>query len=248
VALARHVTAQGTLAVARATHPGRYVALVLGDKGVVTGVAKVATDERGRPLLDQEAERLAEFGPLLPHPLSAPKVLERQPGTLVFEPVPWRPRRRPWKLSPEVAFALGGFFRGRSTKLRSEAGAIHGDVAPWNLLKTHDGWVVVDWEEARVDGAPFHDVCHHLVQSSALIGRPTGRQILSGLRGKGWVGETLRAHAAGAGVPASRATECLITYLRSSLERLDPDTDDGRRGIKTRLALLRALRPGEGSP
>jgi hypothetical protein len=246
-ALAPYIPVGGTLAAGSANHTGRFVALVLEPGGACRAVAKVATEPHGQQLLDEEADRLASFGPLLPHPLSPPTLLAREAGVLLFEPVPWRPRRRPWRISPDVAFALGGFFRGRRSEAHPNTGFAHGDVAPWNLLRTRDGWVLVDWEEARADGLPLHDLAHHLVQSAALLGRPSHRKILSGLRGRGWVGESIRAYAAGAGLPLEEATRVFVAYLQSSLQVLDPDTVDGRRGIRTRLALLRALTRREGS-
>jgi DNA polymerase III delta prime subunit len=245
--LTTHVPLRGTLAVARANHPGRFVVLLLEREGTCTAVAKVATDPRGRQLLEDEADRLAAFGSLLPHPLSPPKLLGRESGVLLFEPVRWRPRRRPWRLPPEAAFALGGFFRGRRVETHPTSGFVHRDVAPWNLLRTREGWVLIDWEEAEANGSPFHDVAHHLVQSAALIGRPSHRKILSGLEGKGWVGESIRAYAAGAGLPMEEVTGCFVAYLQSSMQAQDPATVDGRRGIRTRRALLHALKLRERS-
>jgi hypothetical protein len=42
-------------------------------------------------------------------------------------------------------------------------------------------------------------------------------------------------------------TDRFVAYLRSSLDALDPATDDGRRGIRTRRALLRAIEHRKGS-
>ena len=63
---------------------------------------------------------------------------------LLLEAVEWSPRLRPWVLPSEVAFALGRAFAASADG--GDRGMAHGDFAPWNLLRTSDGWVLVDWE------------------------------------------------------------------------------------------------------
>jgi DNA polymerase III delta prime subunit len=50
---------------------------------------------------------------------------------------------------------------------------IHGDLAPWNLLQSHDALWLVDWESATFDFEPMRDLTHYLVQVGALLGRWT---------------------------------------------------------------------------
>ena len=41
----------------------------------------------------------------------------------------------------------------------------HGDFAPWNIVETQHGPVLLDWEYAVVDGNPLADYCHfNLIQ------------------------------------------------------------------------------------
>lgn len=47
----------------------------------------------------------------------------------------------------------------------------HGDLAPWNLVRTAQGPVLLDWESARWADEPLHDLAHFVVQSGALLGR-----------------------------------------------------------------------------
>jgi len=47
----------------------------------------------------------------------------------------------------------------------------HGDFAPWNLVRTTDGTVLLDWESARLGDEPLFDLTHFVVQTGALLGR-----------------------------------------------------------------------------
>ena len=241
-ALAPHLPPGSTIAVMRANHPGRFVASIIGREGHPVAIAKVATDPVGREQLLREATAIRTFGPRLPSPLSAPRVLGESDGALLLEPISWRVRLRPWILPPEVAYALGLFNMEVGDGL---SGPSHGDCAPWNLLRTADGWVLVDWESCRRRAEPFTDVFHYLVQSSALLSRPSAAQVVLGIWGRGTVGETILAYAEGAGLEMSSAPEHLVAYLETSSAGIDPQRSDGRRGSKLRQELLRLMR---GSP
>lgn len=212
----------GTFAVARSNHIGRWSALVIAADGSPVAVAKVATDAEGRSALAREAANLERFGSLLPHPLAAPRLLGSGDGVLVMEAVRWRTRARPWKMPEAVAHALGVFYRAGTPGPGAgpDTGLSHGDAAPWNLLETHDGWVLVDWEDARANRRPFHDLAHHLAQSCTLLGRPTAREIFEGVaKGKGWVGAAVEAHALGAGRSSDEAWPRLLDYLHEHRDR-----------------------------
>ncbi len=238
-ALAPHVPTRGTYAVARATHPGRFVALLLDETGRCHAVAKVATGAEGTKALDQEAAALHQIVGGLPRPLAAPRLLLAEPGLLLMEPVEWLPRRRPWVLDPEVARALGAFFRaGRRREGDGLVGPSHGDCAPWNLLRTREDWTLVDWE-AFGEGPAFEDLCHYLVQSHALLGRPSATELIAGFaEGRGSVGDAVRAYAEGAEVPIDRAPEHLAGYLRRAIRVQIARTDAERRGSARRRRLL----------
>jgi hypothetical protein len=82
------------------------------------------------------------------------------------------------------------------------------------------------------------------VQGHALLGRPRARTITEGLRGRGWVADCILAYAAAAGLDPEDAERWLASYLRSSIETLDLARDDGRRGYRARVRLLRGLTEG----
>jgi hypothetical protein len=56
---------------------------------------------------------------------------------------------------------------------------VHGDFAPWNLKSQSYGKIVaIDWEEARPNGLPLHDLCHFFSIQAHLFG---GCDVLSNL-------------------------------------------------------------------
>lgn len=239
-ALAPHLPPRATIALSRANHPGRYVAAIIADDGRTHGIAKVATDVIGATALAREAEAIEGFGPLLQPPIAPPTVLAAEPGLLLLEPVAWRPRPHPWRLEPDIARALGVLFRGGEAAISGVVGTAHGDSAPWNLLRTEQGWVLIDWEAAMESAPPFYDLCHYLIQGHTLLGRPSWKVLMRGFEEKaGWVGDAIRAYAEGAGFGAHDALSHLDSYLRISLSIKEEEGDDV--GRRARLRLLRQL-------
>jgi hypothetical protein len=233
--LASHIPQRGTLAVAKANHEGRFIAMILDGEGRCSAVAKVATSDEGASALDREAGSIERFREHLRPPVAAPTILEQAPGLLLFEPISWRPRRRAWRLDDVVAGAMGAFFRSSRVQLDGPdlAGAAHGDWTPWNMLWTDAGWFLIDWEDASDTAPPFFDLCHHMVQSHSLLGHPTHSELVRGFRyGDAWVGSALRAYAREADLQAADGESSLISYLRS--------TEGPRRGGKA-LAARRTL-------
>src|SRR5919199_6141252 len=240
--LAPSLPAQTTIAVAESDHPGRFVALILGEGGRCHGVAKIATEPKGQVALANEARALGSLARLLPPPLSAPRLLASETGFLLLEPVRWVPRRNPAVLPDEVARALGAFFgAGRADE---RLGPTHGDFAPWNLLETERGWVLVDWEEARDEDRPFFDLFHYFFMAHQNLAAFSRQDFLDGLEGNGPVGRAIAAYADGARLRDVDVRELLIFYLRSSSERLDLASPDGRSDYRARERLLGMLGAG----
>jgi hypothetical protein len=243
--LAPHLSPRGTIAVGRATHPGRYVVLLLDEHGTCEAVAKIATDPSEARVIEQEAVSIGRFADRLPDSVRAPRVLHAEPGLLLLEPFEWVPRRRPWELEEPVARALGQLFR--SGKREPEAGwtgPAHGDAAPWNLLRTPRGWALVDWESAG-EAPAFHDVCHYIVQSHALLGRPSASSIIEGFcRGRGWVGRAVSAYAEAADIPSGSAREALAGYLERAIRDVTCRTRAEWKGAQRRRRLLDRLGGG----
>jgi energy-coupling factor transporter ATP-binding protein EcfA2 len=240
--LAPHIPRGGTLAVTRANHEGRYIALILDGHGRCLGVAKVARGEEGDRALEREAGSIERFRVHLPPLITPPTILERSPGLLLLEPVSWRPRWRAWHLDEEVAGAMGAFFRSTRTEGPEVVGGAHGDWAPWNMLRTSVGWVLVDWEDASDAAPPFYDLCHHLVQSHALLGRPTLQELLHGFRhGDGWVGNAVRSYAQEAHENELDAQSFLIAYLQMTEGKVwvGPKSEAAAAARRTLLARLK---------
>jgi aminoglycoside phosphotransferase (APT) family kinase protein len=118
-------------------------------------------------------------------------------------------------------------------------GAAHGDFAPWNLLRTQDGWALVDWENFRVAAPPFFDLFHYIVQSNSELRRPLKGSIMRGLRLEGWVGRSIQAYADGAGVDARDGAHSLREYLMTSAATLELQAP--RRGVRVRSKLATRL-------
>ena len=231
-AAAPFVPRGGSLASAKANHPGRFHALVFDAEGRPVAVVKVARDTVGRLALATEREALDRFGAHLPPPLLAPVLLDHSDGVLVFRAMDWRARTFPWRLPEEVAFGIGTFFRRTSLDGSGDSGAAHGDFAPWNLLRTEDGWGLVDWENFRAEAPPYYDLFHFLIQSNAGLRRPRMQSILAGLNGEGWVGGLIRAYAEGSEVDLRDSAHFLQEYLRISKVVLGSDCT--ARGLRVR--------------
>ena len=46
---------------------------------------------------------------------------------------------------------------------------VHGDLAPWNVLRTPEGIGVIDWETATFADQPLRDLIHYVVQAGAIL-------------------------------------------------------------------------------
>jgi hypothetical protein len=237
--LAPYLPPRTTIAVAESDHPGRFVALIVGERGSCHGVAKLATDTEGQIALDNEAKALGSLARLLTPPLYAPRLLARDTGLLLLEPVQWVPRRRPWGLPREIARAMGAFFGSNGAV--ELMGPTHGDFTPWNLLKTEGGWVLVDWEEARDRDRPFFDLFHYLFMAHLNLRAFSQQSLLDGLEGKGWIGRAIAAYAEGACLYDVDPRNLLIFYLHSSSQSLNLATEDGLADFRARQRLLESL-------
>jgi hypothetical protein len=100
----------------------------------------------------------------------------------------------------------------------------------------------VDWESADEEGLPYEDLCHYLVQSAALIARPSVLGLVQGFtQSEGWIGAAIGAYAAGAGVAASDACPSLVAYLRNSWTTVVARTANEQRGLVIRQEILREM-------
>ncbi len=238
--LADYVPRHGTISVARCGKPDRFIAAILGADGAIHAVAKVAISRVGVEALAREESFLGRLSSLELNPtLRTPRVIEHAPGLLLLEPLEWRRRYEPWKIPEEVAHALGRLFRLTAGPL-GELGLMHGDCTYLNLRAAREGWVLMDWEEARDSGPALHDLFHHFVVSHALLGRPSSGEIRNGLLRKGWVGDILDAYFSGASMAFGGLDEAFLSFLsRDDLDR----PSEFASITEARRQLLRELRP-----
>jgi thymidylate kinase len=236
--LADKLPVRGTCAVMRANHVGRYIALALDEDGFAEAVAKVATTSEGAEALSREAEAIERLGPLLASPVRPPRILSSEPGLLLLEAISFQPRGRAWYLPIEVARSLGGL---------AHRGIRHGDAAPWNLLATEDGFVLLDWEAAGPAPSEAWDLCHWLVRTHSLLGRPRLGELLAALRGEGLLGRAVIAYSRSSGFPLGSLPLAMCSYLRDSQNQLDPTQRNGARGLAAWRALWGAMEAHIGS-
>jgi hypothetical protein len=231
-----------SLAVAKANHPARFLILLLDGSWHRTGVAKMAFDEQGREALRKEATAIAAATRVLTGRIRPPRVESVADGLLVLEPVDWLPRVAPWRLPGEVARELGAYSKVASGAGGRDGYAAHGDFAPWNLLRTHDGWVVLDWEHSSRSKPPFFDLWHYLLQAHSLLGRPSSRALLDALKERrGWVRTAVAEYARGCGRQPEEAPNFFDDYIRASADQLAGKSDNERDGLNARTRLQRQI-------
>ncbi|MEA2508107.1 MAG: hypothetical protein QOG21_189 [Actinomycetota bacterium] len=234
-----------SLAVARANHPSRFLALLLGESLACTGVAKMAFDDKGRHALAREAQAIEAATAVLPAPVRPPLVRAAADGLLLLEPVAWLPRITSWRLPGEVAYGLGVYSRMKGAGGQG-ATAAHGDFAPWNLLRTEGGWVLLDWEHASESKPPFFDLWHYFMQAHSLLGRPNARALVDGVRkGDGWVGIALAQYARGSQRSPAEAVDYFDDYIRASAEQLAGRSQREQHGLTARTELQRQITRGQ---
>ncbi|MER5178796.1 phosphotransferase [Streptomyces sp. NPDC002896] len=149
-------------AVMHSSMPGRFIAAI-SSGGVPRYVLKVGRAD-DRPLRNE-----AKFLQAIPRtgfPLAVPKFLfaglvgERY----VVVTLAW-PNSRPAGLLErkellEITEVLGMTTVGCDP-------IVHGDFAPWNVLRTPAGIALVDWERARIADQPLRDLIHYVMQAGA---------------------------------------------------------------------------------
>jgi Phosphotransferase enzyme family len=99
---------------------------------------------------------------------------------------------------------------------------VHGDFAPWNIVPTAKGLVLVDWEDCRFAVDPLYDLSHFVTRAGALLRawRPeTAVQHLTGPGSVGW------RYMEEIGLDPKRAPDLLVRYL----QRAEPKSPVVRR-------------------
>ncbi len=109
---------------------------------------------------------------------------------------------------------------------------VHGDLAPWNVVVTPSGPVLVDWEESRDQPEPMFDLAHFVTQQGALLhrfGPATAVRLLTEPGSAGW------RHLEAVGVAPADAPELLRSYLDRTKRFSTPSSDRYRRSMREAL-------------
>jgi thymidylate kinase len=257
--IGRFIPPGGTAAIAQGRRNDRFVALILDISANPVFLAKVALEDAGYASLRREVDALSRFGRLIGAPLRPPKVLREHDGVVLFEPVAWTARRHTGHLPEGVAAALGRFHAHHIELPDGEAGhPVHGDFAPWNLLRMDEHWVLVDWEATELRTLTFDDPFHFVLQASGHLGTPSPRDIMAAVDGRGALGAALLAFARNAELPRDTLKPSLVAFLERTLPQLHTTNAMNlslygaadaaeRRSIEIRRYLLGALR-GDAVP
>ena len=197
---AQDVLPQAASVVVLVGTPGpaqKITARIRDDAGRVLGYLKYAEKEAARERLRQERQMLLNIpkqaGPellkygklsngedLLSTPVTGkqvPATLPPVPGLTVFSTSPAIPpvpvTLHPWvrRIRERNVPELDSCFE----TLAGKDWAIviqHGDLTPWNLIRRPDGSLgAIDWEYGTLEGFPYLDLAHYVLQTSALIYR-----------------------------------------------------------------------------
>ena len=172
-------------------------------------LVRVAKSDRANEARSiRRAEALLDGSAVRPPTLI--EVARAESGVVCLRAERHRPPEDPSLLPAPVARALGVMWRSSRSRFA------HGDAAPWNLLHTASGPVLIDWEHA-FDGAPaFYDVWHWMVQAHLLIGGPHPAALRDVDRA------ALRAYATGARLDGDPQA-FLAPYLIESEQRFPVD-------------------------
>ncbi|MEO6859749.1 MAG: amino acid adenylation domain-containing protein [Solirubrobacteraceae bacterium] len=116
---------------------------------------------------------------------------------------------------------------------------VHGDLSPWNLLRTPSGLALIDWEGGRTAREPLYDLAHFVVMRGALLRHDIPEHAVALLTSPGSPGWR---HLTALDIDPSTAPALLRDYVERTWEH----TKDS---WEYRKALLRVLsRTAAGRP
>jgi hypothetical protein len=110
---------------------------------------------------------------------------------------------------------------------------VHGDLTPWNALRTPSGVALVDWERGRMKREPLFDLAHFVVTCGALLRRDQPARAVAQLTAPGSPGWR---HLVSLGLDPLTAPSLLQDYL----ERTRDDNEAGREYRRALLGELQA--------
>lgn len=207
-------------AVMRSSHGGRLVAGLAHD-AALTAVVKLGPE--GDEGLEREVTALETVrgGPAfrVPTLLHAGRwdgrSLVATRGVAVDRPI----------LDTEEALAVSVAL---TTGLTGAGPIVHGDFAPWNVLRSGPDVVLVDWEGWRAEPDPLFDLANFVTQRGQLLGLYEPDQAVVQLTAPGSPGWRYLERV---GLDPARAPELLIGYLERTAWFSDERGHDYRRAM-----------------
>ncbi|MDP9220266.1 MAG: hypothetical protein M3P23_06970, partial [Actinomycetota bacterium] len=188
----------------QSSRPDRWVA-GLCEQGALTRVLKIG--RTGDPSLTNEARLLGELQVTLRGRLWVPQLLWsgnwRSHFVLATEAVPPAARRASLQDAVDLCNAMVG-------PVDDGNAIVHGDLAPWNVVRLDSHPVVLDWESARFARLPMFDLAHFVITGAALLGRTSAREAVEHLCGEDSPGQR---HLEAVGEQRDRAAEFVLRYL-----------------------------------
>jgi hypothetical protein len=111
----------------------------------------------------------------------------------------------------------------------------HGDFAPWNIRRSGNQWMVIDWEKASPHGPPLWDLLHYEIHEEILVNRSTAEKVRGRIQSL-LQDPSLQNYLADCG--ASEHSQLLLQGYLSHLDTIYPNI----RGRKTVDELIASYR------
>jgi hypothetical protein len=201
------------MAAAMLGRPGRWLVGVASE-GVLRAVVKVG--DAGDADLRHEATVLAHLAPDAHPALRAPRLLwsGAWQGRFAVVTDAVARGRRGFSVQPSDVVDV---CVGLATPLGGAPQVVHGDVAPWNIVRDAAGLTLVDWERAQLGAdRPLWDLAHFVVQRAWLLGRSSPEGAVADLVAPGSPGWR---YLVARGLDPRSAPRHASAYLRSAPER-----------------------------
>lgn len=215
-------------ALVRSRRSGRST-FGLTEHGRLCVVVKVAP--AGDPVLAHENEALQRVHGTIPG-VVVPAVrwvgLWRGHLAMATEALAATPDGRDIDLEEAVAIAIA-LARGSER----HGPIVHGDFAPWNLLRTTQGIGLVDWESSRFALDPLYDLAHFVTSKGVLLGSHEPRDAVRLLTAEGSPGWR---YLEALDIDPRHAPRHVRRYLEQTAQRGTPTTRRYRQAMLGRLA------------
>jgi thymidylate kinase len=104
-------------------------------------------------------------------------------------------------------------FNSRVDETDIICGFMHGDFAPWNMLREQNRLFVFDWERAHTTSTPGWDLFHFIVQTGSLVHDLSAGEIYESIFGNGATHKCVDAYFREVGTPPQLIRLCLRLYI-----------------------------------